>query len=67
MARAVAAAAALEAALPPVPADILAAAGAIRADAWFEPITAAGNARVAAAHLAASALIEAARSGSLHA
>ena len=67
MARAVAASAALEAALPLVPADILAQADAIRADAWFEPITAAGNARIAAAHLAASALLEAARFGAHHA
>ena len=61
MARAVAASAALEASLPPVSADILAQADAIRAEAWFEPITAAGNARMAAAHLAASALLEGAR------
>ena len=61
MARSVAAAAALEASLPPVDEATLAAADAIRADAWFEPINAAGNARLAAAHLAASALIEGAR------
>ena len=67
IARAVAASAALEATLPPVPNDILAQADAIRATAWFEPITGPGNARLAAAHLAASALIENARYGSRHA
>lgn len=67
MAHSVAAAAALEASLPPVDAETYATADAIRADARFEPITASGNTRLAAANLAASALIEAARFGSLHA
>lgn len=61
MALSVAAAAALEASLPPVDAATLAEADAIRANAWCEPITAAGNARMAAAHLAVSALLEGAR------
>ena len=47
--------------------DILAQANAICAAAWFEPITGPGNARLAAAHLAASAFIENARYGSRHA
>ena len=65
MARAVAASAALEASLPPVSDDVLAQADAIRAAAWFEPINGHGNARLAAAHLAAFALIENARYGAV--
>ena len=61
MARAVAAAAAHEASLPLVDEATLAAADAIRAAAWAEPISAVGNTRMAAAHLAASTLLEAAR------
>ena len=66
-ARAIAESAALEASLPPVDEATLAAASAIRAAAMGERFTAAGDARVAAAHLAAASLIEAARFGLHHA
>ena len=60
-AKAAAKEAAWEASLPPVPAEIEAEVAAIRTDAWFEPITSAGTARMLATLSAASALEAAAR------
>ena len=63
-AKAAAEEAAWEAALPPIPAEIEAEAAAMRADAWFEPITTTGTARMVAILSAADALEAAARRAS---
>ena len=60
-AKAAAAEAAWEAALPPIPAAIEAEAAAMRADAWFEPITTMGTARMVAILSAADTLETGAR------